>query len=251
LRVRGLRIRRRGVLVAVTIAVAATAVALPIAGARSAPAAGKLEQLTRWKHVGYWVHTKYRIPVHAQHNTRSKVVTRLRRRTEDGFPEVYLVLARYVERSGRTWLKLGLPMRPNGTTGWVVKGAVTKPQRVHVWLIIDRRRLKASFYEWGRKIWSAPVGIGKQSTPTPTGLFWVREQFELTSQPFYGPYAFGTSAYANISDWPGGAVVGIHGTSLPHLVPGRPSHGCIRLHNKDVLWLAYHMPVGTPISTIN
>ena len=100
-------------------------------------------------------------------------------------------------------------------------------------------------------MWSAPVGVGKPSTPTPTGLFWVREEFVLANQAFYGPYAFGTSAYANVSDWPGGGVVGLHGTSLPNLVPGHPSHGCVRLHNQDILWLAYHMPVGTPVSIIH
>ena len=100
-------------------------------------------------------------------------------------------------------------------------------------------------------IWSARVGIGKPSTPTPTGLYWIREQFELKNQPFYGPYAFGTSAYATVSDWPGGGVVGLHGTNLPQLVPGRPSHGCVRFHNKDILWLAQHMPVGTPVSIVH
>jgi hypothetical protein len=43
----------------------------------------------------------------------------------------------------------------------------------------------------------------------------------------------------------------LHGTSLPHLIPGRPSHGCVRLRNKDILWLAYHMPVRTPIAVVN
>src|SRR5262249_3040050 len=210
-----------------------------------------MQQLTRWKQVGYWVHTKYRLRVHAQHNTRSKVVTRLHAKTEEGFPEVYLVISRYRERSGRTWLKLALPMRPNGTTGWVVKGAVSRLHEVRTWLVIDRPNMRASFYAHGRKIWSARVGIGPPSTPTPQGLFWVREQFRVVGQPFFGPYAFGTSAYAFVTDWPGGGVVGIHGTSLPGLIPGRPSHGCIRMRNEDVLWLASHMSVGTPIATIH
>jgi L,D-transpeptidase catalytic domain len=189
--------------------------------------------------------------VHARPTTASPVVTKLRFRTEDGFPEVYLVLAREVGPTGQTWLKLALPMRPNGQTGWVVHGALSPLKKVRTWLVIDRTRLRAKFFKDNRSIWSAPIGVGKPSTPTPNGLFWVREEFELTNQPFYGPYAFGTSAYANISDWPGGGVVGLHGTSLPSLVPGRPSHGCVRFHNADILWLAYHMPVGTPVSVIH
>jgi hypothetical protein len=209
------------------------------------------QQLTQWRRVGYWAHAAHAIPVHARPDTNSPIVTRLHFTTEDGFPEVYLVLRRLVTRQGRIWLKVALPMRPNGRTGWVVHGALGPLQQVRTWLVIDRSRLRARFYDGNHALWSAPVGIGKPSTPTPTGLFWVREEFVLSNQAFYGPYAFGTSAYANISDWPGGGVVGLHGTSLPNLVPGRPSHGCIRLHNQDILWLAAHMPVGTPISVIN
>jgi lipoprotein-anchoring transpeptidase ErfK/SrfK len=116
--------------------------------------------------------------------------------------------------------------------------------------VIDRSKLRARFYDHGRFLWSAPVGIGKPSTPTPNGLFWVREQFVPRNQAAYGLYAFGTSAYSNVKDWSGGDVVGVHGTSLPQLIPGRPSHGCVRMRNKDILWLAYHMQVGTPISVV-
>jgi lipoprotein-anchoring transpeptidase ErfK/SrfK len=122
---------------------------------------------------------------------------------------------------------------------------------VRTWLVIDRTRLRAQFFDHGRAVWTRPVGIGAPATPTPDGLFWVREQFTIPDESFYGPYAFGTSAYANVSDWPGGGVVGVHGTSLPQLIPGRPSHGCIRMRNADVLWLAYHMSNGTPVAIIN
>jgi hypothetical protein len=237
---------------AALVAVAASAVlALPAAlhgaalrGARPA----KPEALTHWRKVGVWAHTKFAIPIHARPTVSSPIVAKLHSRTEDGFPEVYLVLNKQVKPGGRTWLKIAIPMRPNGTTGWVVRGALGKLTRVRRWLVVDRRKLRARFYDHGRQVWSAPVGIGKPSTPTPNGLFWVREEFVLDNQAFYGPYAFGTSAYASISDWPGGGVVGVHGTSLPQLIPGRPSHGCIRMRNQDILWLAQHMPVGTPIS---
>jgi lipoprotein-anchoring transpeptidase ErfK/SrfK len=63
----------------------------------------------------------------------------------------------------------------------------------------------------------------------------------------YGPWAFGTSAYSVLSDWPGGGVVGIHGTDQPELIPGRPSHGCIRVPNRDIHRLARLMPIGTPV----
>jgi lipoprotein-anchoring transpeptidase ErfK/SrfK len=66
----------------------------------------------------------------------------------------------------------------------------------------------------------------------------------------YGPYAIGTSAYSALSDWPGGGVVGIHGTDQPWLIPGRPSHGCIRMRNGAITFLVYRLPLGTPLRII-
>ena len=63
----------------------------------------------------------------------------------------------------------------------------------------------------------------------------------------YGPWTFGTSAYSSLSDWPGGGVIGVHGTNQPGLLPGRPSHGCIRVRNDDIRRLARLMPIGTPV----
>ena len=69
------------------------------------------------------------------------------------------------------------------------------------------------------------------------------------ASPFYGPVAFGTSARsAVLTDWPAGGFVGIHGTDQPELIPGRVSHGCIRLRNADIVRLARLMPVGTPVT---
>jgi hypothetical protein len=207
-------------------------------------------RLTRWREVGTWAHARRAVEVHARPSPASATVTKLHFRTEDGFPEVYLVLRRRVS-GGRTWLQIAVPMRPNGTVGWVVRSGLGRLNRVATWLVVNRASLRISFFDEGRRLWGAPVGIGKPSTPTPRGLFWVREEFVLPNQAFYGPYAFGTSAYASISDWPGGGVVGVHGTNAPQLIPGRPSHGCVRLRNRDVLWLARHVPVGTPVAIVN
>ena len=115
-------------------------------------------------------------------------------------------------------------------------------------LVIDRRRLRATLYRAGRRIWRSPVGIGKRSTPTPAGRFWIRERIRVSnSTGLYGPWAFGTSGYSVLSDWPGGGVVGIHGTNEPGLIPGRPSHGCVRVPNPAIARLARLMPIGTPV----
>ena len=115
-------------------------------------------------------------------------------------------------------------------------------------LVIDRRRLVATLQRDGRPVWRAPIGIGTDATPTPAGVFFVRNRLTRYRSPFYGPVAFGTSARsATLTDWPGGGFIGIHGTDRPDLIPGRVSHGCIRLRNAAILRLARLMPVGTPI----
>ncbi|MGZ5332606.1 MAG: L,D-transpeptidase, partial [Solirubrobacterales bacterium] len=86
-------------------------------------------------------------------------------------------------------------------------------------------------------------------TPTPRGHFYVRERLPL-SRPggVYGLFAFGTSAYSpGLSDWPGGGVVGIHGTNQPQLIPGTVSHGCVRVRNSDIRGLRRLMGLGTPV----
>jgi lipoprotein-anchoring transpeptidase ErfK/SrfK len=75
----------------------------------------------------------------------------------------------------------------------------------------------------------------------------------VSSEPadVYGPFALGTSAYApTLNEWPGGGIVGIHGTDEPQLIPGRPSHGCIRLRNGYIARLWRLVEVGTPIEIV-
>jgi lipoprotein-anchoring transpeptidase ErfK/SrfK len=139
-------------------------------------------------------------------------------------------------------------MRPNGRTGWVRDSALGPLYRVRTLLVVDRHKLRATLYKRGRRRWSAPVGVGKPSTPTPPGHFWIREKFKTHGRGgIYGPVAFGTSDYSVLSDWPGGGVIGIHGTNEPSLIPGRPSHGCIRLRNRAATRLWAWMPIGTPL----
>ena len=122
----------------------------------------------------------------------------------------------------------------------------------HLQLIVNRHTLRATLFKNGKKTFQGPVGVGKASTPTPAGHFWIRERLTWKKRfgDVYGPLAFGTADYSSLSDWPGGGVVGVHGTNEPNLVPGRPSHGCIRMHNKDIVRLGRLMQVGTPLLVV-
>jgi lipoprotein-anchoring transpeptidase ErfK/SrfK len=141
-----------------------------------------------------------------------------------------------------------LPVLPNGTTGWVPRDALGGYGSVQTELVVDLSELEATLFRAGRAVFSAKVGVGAPAWPTPTGRFYVRNKLLGFDDPFYGPVAFGTSARsAVLTDWPAGGFVGIHGTNRPELLPGRVSHGCIRLRNADILELSRLMPVGSPL----
>jgi hypothetical protein len=196
-----------------------------------------------------WAHPYTRGNVRHVPDAAAKPFTRLHFHTEDGPLEVYPVFGEQTDAAGRRWLKIGVPGRPNGRTGWVVDEALGPLHTVHTRLRINRRTLRATLYKRDRRIWQSRVGVGKRSTPTPRGHFWIRERLKALGG-LYGPWAFGTSAYSVLTDWPGGGVVGIHGTNQPELIPGRPSHGCVRVPNKNIRRLARLMPVGTPVEIL-
>jgi hypothetical protein len=206
------------------------------------------ERLSNETTLSTWAHPAASLPVRRSPRADSASIARLHPRTEDGYPEVYVLLRRWTDPKGRVWVRLRLPMRPNGTAGWVRHGGLGPSHTVTTQLVIDRRRLRATLFRSARPIWSSPIGVGKPNTPTPTGHFWIRERIRVAaSNGPYGPWAFGTSAYSRLSDWPGGGVIGIHGTNEPALIPGRPSHGCVRVPNHAISRLAQMMPVGTPV----
>lgn len=179
----------------------------------------------------------------------SRAIGRLRLLTEDGYPEVYLALRSYTDMDGVEWTKIRIPGRPNGRVGWVARENLGTFHQTRWQIVVNRRKTRMTVFWNGKKRWQRPVGIGTPHTPTPAGRFWIREKIKVRDKASpYWPYALGTANYSTLSEWPGGGVVGIHGDwNQPALIPGRPSHGCIRMHDRDVAWLARHVPVGTPL----
>ena len=93
------------------------------------------------------------------------------------------------------------------------------------------------------------MGVGEPHWPTPSGRFYVRERLTGFTDPIYGSLAFGTNGRsAVLTDWPGGGFIGIHGTNQPEILPGRVSHGCVRLPNPAIRRLDRLMRVGTPVT---
>ncbi|MBA2536834.1 MAG: L,D-transpeptidase [Actinobacteria bacterium] len=181
-------------------------------------------------------------------STEARPVTRLATRTPEGTSNIVLVLDDRVDETGVLWIRVRLAVLGKLNTGWVPRRALGGYGTVRTQLVVDLEALTATLLREGREIFRADIGVGEPSWPTPTGEFYIRNRLTGYASPMYGPIAFGTSARSRtLTDWPAGGFVGIHGTDQPDLLPGRVSHGCVRMRNADILRLARLMPVGTPV----
>ena len=164
----------------------------------------------------------------------------------DFTPRVVLALGVRHDREGQpSWYRISLPGRPNGRTGWVPAGSVdVRPIRKEI--VIDRSERTLELRDAGLVVLRTRVAVGAYGMETPLGRFYVMAKFRPTA-PVLGAFAFETSAYSKLSEWPGGGIVGIHGTNSPSLLGQAVSHGCVRVANEAILRLRRLVPVGTPI----
>jgi len=166
-------------------------------------------------------------------------------------PQVLLVLAA-TSRDGQDWVKVRLGDRPNTAAGWIPRSHV-RLGHTSYWVEVRRAKRRVTIYRKGKPIRSFRAVIGKPSTPTPLGLAAI---YERDRQPnprdFLGPWALSLTAHSNVLESYGGgpgrvAIHGRAGASLRDPLGSARSHGCIRIANHDVSWLARHLPPGTPV----
>ena len=154
------------------------------------------------------------------------------------------------------WVQVRLPQRPNGSTAWVPASDVKLSSTPYV-IVIDLATTRLSLYDHGRRVFSAPAGVGTHDDPTPSGGYFVAfAERPPEPNPGYGPFILVTSAHSpKITDWEGSgdAVIGIHGPLGDDGEIGttgaRISHGCIRLHDAALRKLS-RVPAGTPVDII-
>jgi lipoprotein-anchoring transpeptidase ErfK/SrfK len=161
-------------------------------------------------------------------------------------PLVYLVKSAV----DANWLEVYLASRPNGSTGFVKRDQVdVKPDAYRIEVRLGAFNIKA--YDGATKILDAPIAVGAEDGPTPGGLYYVNVLL-ASSDPTYGPYAFGLSGHSDVyQTFNGGdGQLGLHGTDQPDKIGTRVSHGCIRLKNEDISTLANQIPLGTPIQIL-
>lgn len=221
-------------LLAVTVALAALAPTAPAAAPPlpRVPAAGEL--------------VRPQVVVRASPHARARAIaTVLEFRSDYRKHIVHAVEARRDGR-GRLWYRIMLVGRPNGRTGWI-QAAHAELQPTRAAIVISRSERSLRLVVAGRERLRTTVAVGKPGAPTPVGYFYITSRF-VPRNSFLGVFALELSAYSpTLTDWPGGGVVGIHGTSRPELLGQAVSHGCVRVSNAAALVLKRFAPVGTSV----
>lgn len=151
---------------------------------------------------------------------------------------------------GGNWLRVRLPTRPNGATGWIPASAGRL--RTTQWRIVVHRAVRrADVYLGAKRRASFRVVVGKPSTPTPLGSFFVVEEVRLAPGVAEGPWALPISGYSNVlQTYAGGrGEIGLHGTvGLDEPLGSASSHGCVRFAPRAISWLAARVDAGTPVT---
>jgi sortase A len=146
------------------------------------------------------------------------------------------------------WYRVQLPVRPNGTTGWVRANDV-RVLTVNKKIVIHVKAMRLELLQAGRVVFRARIAPGAPDTPTPIGRFYVTERLVPTDPNGpWGPAALGTSAFSPaLKNWVQSGPIGIHGTDQPWAIGHPASHGCIRLLNAAMERLFRLTPAGTPV----
>jgi lipoprotein-anchoring transpeptidase ErfK/SrfK len=191
--------------------------------------------------------------VHARPSNGSALLASLPARrpiTDDR--TVLPVLEQRIGTGGVEWLRVRLPGRPNGRTGWIDgRGTISSETVWH--LVVDLRSRRVLVYKNGRPVRTFGAVVGKASTPTPRGEFFVEEAVELRPGDAGAPYALALSARSNVlQEFAGGpGQIALHGLRNVGGTPGTAvSHGCVRLDSAAITWLVYRVGPGVPVTIV-
>jgi len=157
------------------------------------------------------------------------------------------------ETHGTRWLEVLLPGRPDSHTGWIEAAGVSST--VTAWrIVVDLSSRQVIVFDDGHVMRTFLAVVGKPSTPTPTGHFFVEETVPLSAQTAGAPFALALSARSNtLAEFEGGpGQIALHGLANIGGTPGTAvSHGCVRLQTADITWLGDHISSGVPVTIIS
>jgi L,D-transpeptidase catalytic domain len=186
--------------------------------------------------------------VRAHRTPGGRAFARFGRLNVNGVPTVFAALEAVMgARCKAAWYRVLLPLKPNGTTGYV-RARDVNLRVVRSRVVINLSRRTISIYARGRLALTTKAAIGAPATPTPLGSFYVNQRFRADPAGPYGWAAIGISAFSEVLiGWPQGGPVAIHGTNRPSLLGLRVSNGCIRISNAAMQRLWRLAPTGTPV----
>lgn len=162
------------------------------------------------------------------------------------------VLGYATSSGGRSWARVLLPGRPNGREGWILTDR-TRRTSTGWQITVSLAARMVTVYYGGLVERRFRAVVGKRSTPTPRGRFFVEEAVALSSRDSGAPFALAASARSNVlQEFAGGpGQIALHGTNrLTGALGTAVSAGCIRLSTRAITWLARRIGAGTPL-TIN
>lgn len=168
---------------------------------------------------------------------------------DKAIPQVFLV----EEQRQDGWVRVLLPERPNGSSGWIRQSDVKitqNPYRIRVSL----GEHKITVFERDEVRYEGDVAIGKPSTPTPVGRYYTRVLLQAPDpNTVYGPFAYGLSAHSEVlTEFNGGdGEVGVHGNNDKSVLGKSVTAGCIRMDNDEITRLSKLLPLGTPVEIVS
>jgi lipoprotein-anchoring transpeptidase ErfK/SrfK len=233
---------RKRVLVAALVAgIAATAgTAAAPAGAGTALRVSATQEVARLL-TSHDVRSAIRDPSRVTRVAETRPITR---------GQTVLPVVAHGTRHGARWLRVRLPGRPNGAQGWIAqRGTVLFRRTWHLVVRTSTRRLRV--YRRGHLVRSFPVIVGSPSTPTPHGRFFVEEAVRMLAGSAGAPFALALSARSTVlQEFAGGpGQVAFHGlANIGGTLGTAVSHGCIRLADGSISWLAARIAPGVPVT---
>jgi lipoprotein-anchoring transpeptidase ErfK/SrfK len=236
----------------VTGRVVATATALVIVVAAAAPAAAGAAVPVPSREHGATTAQIVASTIARAHPGRGRRVAHVATLTSWSRHAQRLLVLDSARRRGRDYLKVLLPVRPNGASGWIPRDKALL-ETTPYWIELRLGARQVSVYRSGQRVRRFGAVIGAPSTPTPRGLAAI---YERNAQPnprgFIGPWSLSLTAHSNVLESFGGgpgrvAVHGREGASLRDPLGSARSHGCIRITSQAVTWLARHVDAGTPV----
>ncbi len=166
--------------------------------------------------------------------------------TIEGMPLALLAVDQQAD-----WYQVRFPERPNGSMGWVKANEVDVRSVSNRIVISTSQRSLRVLDKDQKTVYETNVAVGKPSTPTPLGRFYVDIWLPNPGRP-YGSFMLSIAGFSDVLRSFGGGrgQIAMHGWADTSVMGRNVSNGCIRMRNVDIERLSQLAPLGTPVEII-